>query len=368
MIRCQGNEAKYIVRSLQGKLRIGTAAQTVLVSLAHAVMLSPTTLVKEAMSSSSSSKNNREDNDEETNEKSEKTEMEMETENLLELVQKIKEKEPREASKLRTDKHLNVQDKKELAEIAVKRAFSECPNLSILVSALISKPLYQLYQSCRLIPGVPVAPMLAKPTKAIGEVLKRLSGLAFTMEYKYDGERAQVHLLDDGSVKIFSRNSEDNTEKYPDLMDVIRRAKNQNITSCVLDAEVVAYDREKGCLLPFQILSTRKRKVEGGEADADNQKVKVVLQAFDMLYINGKSLLSESFRTRRHLLRQSFTTDEGFFYFASGADHVEDGDTAPIEALMQEACTSMCEGLMVKTLDSNASYEPSKRLFIFILL
>lgn len=187
--------------------------------------------------------------------------------------------------------------------------------------------------------------------------MRRLSGLAFTMEYKYDGERAQVHLLSDGTVKIFSRNSEDNSEKYPDLKEIIKKAKIDLILSFVMDAEVVAYDREKGCLLPFQILSTRKRKMEEGE----DEKVKVVLQGFDLLSINGRSLLALSLRRRRQTLRTCFTEIEGLFEFAKGADHVENGDTAPIEGVMQDACAAMCEGLMVKTLDFNATYEPSKR-------
>ena len=141
------------------------------------------------------------------------------------------------------------------AEVALKRAFSECPNLSLLSKHLLTLPLHDLHRASCLSIGLPVAPMLAKPTKQIGEVLKRLSGLAFTvsqcsmltnncsflltsyasllnvfsihtivfqMEYKYDGERAQVHLLPDGSVKIYSRNSEDNSEKYPDLRDIVR--------------------------------------------------------------------------------------------------------------------------------------------------
>lgn len=86
-----------------------------------------------------------------------------------------------------------------------------------------------------------------------------------------------------------------------------------------------------------------------------------MLQLFDILYINGKSLLQQSLRKRRDILKASFTEEEGFLYFASGADHVEDGDTAPIESMMSDACGAMCEGLMVKTLDLNASYEPSRR-------
>jgi ATP-dependent DNA ligase len=67
------------------------------------------------------------------------------------------------------------------AEIAVKRAFSECNNLSILVSNLLTQPLHRLHRVCCLIVGVPVSPMLAKPTKKINEVLKRLSGQPFTV-------------------------------------------------------------------------------------------------------------------------------------------------------------------------------------------
>lgn len=173
------------------------------------------------------------------------------------LFSAVVERTPVEAKKLRASalskKPLTRAERFDLAEMAVKRAFSECPSLELVSTALLEHPIYDLHKACRLVTGMPVHPMLAKPTKQITDVLRRLSGQAFTMEYKYDGERGQIHLQADGSVKIFSRNSEDNTEKYPDLMDVIRSAKVSEVQSCVVDAEVVAYDREKGCLLPFQV-------------------------------------------------------------------------------------------------------------------
>jgi DNA ligase-1 len=99
------------------------------------------------------------------------------------------------------------------------RAASELPNYDAVVPALLTVGVSKLREECKLTPGVPLKPMLAKPTKAIGEVLDRFEGKRFTCEYKYDGERAQVHKLADGTVGVFSRNSEDMSKKYPDLVE-----------------------------------------------------------------------------------------------------------------------------------------------------
>jgi DNA ligase-1 len=98
----------------------------------------------------------------------------------------------------------------------VKRAYNEVPSYDSLLDALLSQPLHELHRHCSLTPGVPVGPMLAKPTKSIKDVLKRLDGMRFTLEYKYDGERAQVHMLPNGETRVFSRSLLDSSEKFPE--------------------------------------------------------------------------------------------------------------------------------------------------------
>ena len=70
-----------------------------------------------------------------------------------------------------------------------------------------------------MVPGIPLKPMLAHPTKSLSQVLDRFENLAFSCEYKYDGERAQIHRLSNGKCFIYSRNSENMSQKYPDIME-----------------------------------------------------------------------------------------------------------------------------------------------------
>ena len=66
--------------------------------------------------------------------------------------------------------------------------------------------------------------MLAKISEGIPDAIKQLKGEPFLAEYKYDGTRAQIHLLPDTSVKVFSRNCEDKTVSMPDVVAAIQAA------------------------------------------------------------------------------------------------------------------------------------------------
>jgi len=198
LVRVQDpSESKYIIRCLQGKLRIGLAQSTVLVSLAHAVFLScPIQQAKENdVDEKEDDNDDNNDNDNDNDNKSSSAAGEDDDDSLSEDAKNV------------TNKKLELEKRLEAAVNIVKRAYSEVSSFDALVDALVKVPLAQLNKECSLRPGMPVEPMLAKPTKSIQEVLKRLNGKRFTCEYKYDGERAQVHMDADGETKVCNFNS-----------------------------------------------------------------------------------------------------------------------------------------------------------------
>uniref|UniRef100_A0A5G2QEE4 DNA ligase n=1 Tax=Sus scrofa TaxID=9823 RepID=A0A5G2QEE4_PIG len=306
-VACRHSEARFIARALSGRLRLGLAEQSVLAALAQAASLTPPGQEFPAMVDAGKGKT-------------------------------------AEARKTWLEEQGMI----------LKQTFCEVPDLDRIVPVLLEHGLERLPEHCRLSPGVPLKPMLAHPTRGVSEVLKRFEEAAFTCEYKYDGQRAQIHVLEGGEVKIFSRNQEDNTGRYPDIISRIPKIKLPSVTSFILDAEAVAWDREKKQIQPFQVLTTRKRK----EVDAAEIQVQVCLYAFDLIYLNGESLVREPLSRRRQLLRENFVETEGEFVFATSLDTK---DTDQIAEFLEQSVKDSCEGLMVKTLDVDATYEIAKR-------
>ncbi|KAI5636206.1 ATP dependent DNA ligase domain-containing protein [Phthorimaea operculella] len=244
--------------------------------------------------------------------------------------------------------------------LLIKTTYCECPNYDMMIPALLKYGVAALPEHCKLTPGIPLKPMLAHPTKGLDEVFTRFENQSFTCEWKYDGERAQIHVPgtespDFTNAAIFSRNQENNTSKYPDILKRLSKLLKENVTSCVLDTEAVAYDVEKKQILPFQILSTRKRK-DANEADI---KVQVCVFVFDLLYLNGKPLVREPLQTRRELLRKHFNEIEGEWQFATSKDCTS---MEEVQQFLDESIAGSCEGLMVKMLTGeNAKYDIARR-------
>ncbi|XP_026192760.1 DNA ligase 1 [Cyclospora cayetanensis] len=292
-------------------------------------------------------------------------------------------------------------------DTALRRALCELPFLDLLLQQLLRGAAAEtLSQLCPCTPGVPLLPMLARPTKGYAEVAVHLKDTQYTCEFKYDGERIQVHVLPlhqfqelqkliechsnkglraavatsplkstvslaekgekEGSainsaanspltVRLFSRSQEDVTDRFPDLSRLVLENLASSTQSCVLDAEVVAYDPEQNQLLPFQVLSTRRRKgVEVGEIT-----VQVALFLFDCMHLNGVSALDKPLKERRELLHSAIHLSKN--PRIQQAKHRETRDEGEFRQFLMDAIKSNCEGLMVKSLGVDAPYEPSRR-------
>ena len=86
---------------------------------------------------------------------------------------------------------------------------------------------------------------------------------------------------------------------------------------------------------------------------------------FDILYLNGKSLLEETFKDRRGQLLKNFKETNGKFMFAISSDTSSFDE---LQKFLDESIKDRCEGLMVKTLTVNSTYQPSKRSFNWLKL
>lgn len=79
-------------------------------------------------------------------------------------------------------------------------AFHRCPSLGRIVEALRAGGVASLEATCGVATGIPLHPMLAKITEGFDDCVKQLAGQAALAEFKYDGQRAQIHVSESGQV------------------------------------------------------------------------------------------------------------------------------------------------------------------------
>jgi len=209
-----------------------------------------------------------------------------------------------------------------------------------------------------LIVGKPVRPALAERLPSAEEAVKRL-GNEFAAEPKFDGFRVQVH-LDRSSgnraarlpgatkekkvVELFSRNLEDMTHAFPDLVEGV--TKEVEAKSAIMEGEAIAYNSQTQEFLPFQETTKRRRKYKVEEMA---KELPLVLFAFDLLYLNGKDITGKSHKERRKLLESILNKDNSVIRLAEERVIHSAGE---IQEFFNEAISEGLEGLMLKKLDS----------------
>ena len=191
----------------------------------------------------------------------------------------------------------------------------------------------------------PIKPMLAEMAYEISEVLAEHGGET-AFEYKFDGARVQIHKRG-SQVQIFSRRLTDVTYSLPDI--VALASSRIRASEALLEGEVVAVGSgEKP--LPFQDLMRRFRRVH--EISQAAREIPLRLYLFDLLYLNGKSLVDTPYEDRWRSLSE--ICDESLL-----VKRIVTGDISTARKFLKEALDVGHEGIMAKSLKSN--YTPGVR-------
>jgi DNA ligase-1 len=242
-------------------------------------------------------------------------------------------------------------------------------------------------QDVAVTPGFPVLSRLVERVGTFDEVVERL-GDELLVQGKFDGLRLQIHKYskrdvnkrdviwkqylinkeqglnlfaganeDDVIVKLFTRNLEDVTDMFPEVVDDVR---DLDIESFILDSEVLGWDYSNDTFFSYQMTMQRKRKYEVGSI---KEKIPVKAMLFDLLYLNGKDLTMLDTIDRINRLETTFKDIDNSLRVAKTLrlKSVEE-----IKEVFDNYVNKGLEGLIVKQL--KGGYQAGKRNFEWIKL
>ena len=236
----------------------------------------------------------------------------------------------------------------------IERAYNLRADLGMVAKILATEGIEALKKIKPEI-GVPIRPMLAERLNNPVEILKQVGGKAI-VEYKYDGERAQIHKRGD-QIWIFSRRLENITRQYPDVQEYARKYIKAH--EAIVEGEIVAVDPETGELRPFQELMRRKRK---HDIHIAMKEVPVHVYLFDVLYVDGEDYTQKTLPERRKKLEEIIEQSDEFRI----AEYIITDDPQELEEFFLKAIEDGAEGVMVKAIHGKAIYQAGARGWLWI--
>ncbi len=196
----------------------------------------------------------------------------------------------------------------------------------------------------RVVTGRPLKLMLAQVGEGINEALAEMGSVA--VEWKFDGARVQIH-MDGNNVTIYSRRLENVTSSLPDIVRSVRTRVKAD--TAILDGEAVALGKDNRPMAFQEILRRFRRKYDVSET-AD--RIPLYLNLFDILYLNGESLIDIPLHQRRKKLEE--VCDKSIL-----AEQMITDSASCIEEIYKKVLAAGHEGVMLKNPDS--LYTPGKR-------
>ncbi|MUN28697.1 ATP-dependent DNA ligase [Sulfuracidifex metallicus] len=236
----------------------------------------------------------------------------------------------------------------------IERAYNLRADLGSIGKLVILKGEEELKQIKPKV-GIPIRPMLGERLQDPVEILNKLGGSAMA-DYKYDGERAQIHKNKD-TIEIFSRRMENITSQYPDVAEMVKQ--NLSLDEAIVEGEIVAVDSNTGELRPFQDLMHRKRKnnIESGIKDYP-----VNLFLFDLMFANQEDFTNKPLLERRKLLESSVKPNSE----VKIAKYIITSDVNEVKKFFLQAISDGAEGLMLKSISQSSIYQAGARGWLWI--
>jgi DNA ligase 1 len=242
-----------------------------------------------------------------------------------------------------------------VAREPIERAYNLSSDLGYVADVVAHEGLEGI-EKFKITVGRPIRPMLCERLPAAEDILEKLGGEG-AAEYKYDGLRIQAHLSPRG-VQLFSRRLENITEQFPDVAKLLQTCVKAK--EAIVEGECVAVDANTGDMLPFQIISQRRgRKYEIGRM---SEEIPVTVFLFDVLFLNGRDMTLSPYLERRKELVKIIDTSE---HVAVSQQHLTK-DPEKLEQLMDQAVASGCEGLVVKNISEQSTYQAGARGWLWI--